>query len=249
MARFLGDDPASGRLLDDLAAELQGRIATTAQFITVTGVSLLLAFLFILEMPSNLAHSFQGLSNVAQREFGILFDRLAHAWGSWLVSTGITSIIVGVTTAVELWLFGIPFAGILGVIAGFLNLIPTIGPLVAYLLIIVVTYTQGSTRLSLNPATLTVLVWGVNVLINQFIRLYIFPRLAGKALHLPVFLVILGIVVAVVLWGVIGVILVVPLLGTVNVLLQYVFAKLDGRDPYPGEELQVGFWAREITEQ
>jgi predicted PurR-regulated permease PerM len=249
IARFVGGAPGGGRFIEEVAADLSRRLSFSWEFITITGVSLVLAFLFILEMPSNLAHSFRRMSDASQRELGILFDRLANVWSSWLRSTGISSIIVGVTTALELWLFGIPYAGILGVIAGFLNLIPTLGPLIAYILIIFVTYTQGSTRLSLSPGALTLLVWAVNVIGNQVIRLYIYPRLAGKALHLPVFLVILGIVVALVLWGVIGVILVVPLLGSVGELLRYVLAKINRREPYPGEELRAGFWAKELTQQ
>ena len=215
--------------------------------ITYTALSVFLAFLFILEMPANIARSFQSMSAASQREFGILTDRLSAVWNGWLRSTVITSLIIGTATGVELYLFGIPHAGILGVITGFLNLIPTFGPFISYLLLIVVTYTQGSSKLDLNPLTLTVLVWGVNLLINQIVRLVIFPRLAGKAVHLPVFFVILGLVVAAVLWGVIGVILVIPLLGTVREVLSYVLRKINRQDPYPGEQPQEGFWTHEIS--
>jgi len=119
--------------------------------------------------------------------------------------------------------------------------------LISYLLIIVVTYTQGSSYLELNPLTLTTLVLGLNLLINQFVRLVIFPRLAGKSTHLPVFFVILGLVVAGVLWGVIGLILVIPLLGTVLEVLSYVLRKINRQDPYPGEQPQSGFWSKEIS--
>jgi predicted PurR-regulated permease PerM len=121
--------------------------------------------------------------------------------------------------------------------------------LLSYILIILVTYTQGSSTLSLSPAVLTVLVWLVIMAINQVIRLVIFPKLVGKSAHLPVFLVILGLVVAAVLWGVIGVILVIPLLGTMGEVLKYVLSKINREDPYPGEELRPGFWAREMERQ
>jgi predicted PurR-regulated permease PerM len=119
--------------------------------------------------------------------------------------------------------------------------------LVSYLLIIVVTYTQGSSYLTLNPLTLTVLVWGINMLVNQVVRLVIFPRLAGNAIRLPIFFVILGLVVAAVLWGVIGLILVLPLMGTVREGLNYVLRKINRQDPYPGEQPPAGFWRREIS--
>ena len=223
------------------------QISAGLQFIALTATSFFLAFLFILEMPANLARSFQSLSEVSQREFGILADRLSAVWNGWLRSTVITSFIVGTTTALELFLFGIPYAGLLGIITGFLNLIPTFGPLISYILIILVTYTQGSSYLTLDPIILTLLVWGVNTLVNQYIRLVIFPKLAGKAVHMPVFLVILGLVVAAALWGVVGVILVIPLLGTAGEVLRYVLRKINRQDPYPGEEPQVGYWTKEIV--
>ena len=245
--QYLGGGINVTALLEKLVGLIAGQLGMAVTFISYTGISFFLAFLFILEMPANLARSFQTLSDVSQREFGILIDKLSDVWNGWLRSTVITSVIIGTTTALELFLFGIPYAGILGIITGFLNLIPTFGPFISYLLIIVVTYTQGSSYLTLNPLTLTLLVWGVNLLINQFVRLVIFPKLAGKAAHLPVFFIILGIVVAGVLWGVIGVILIVPLLGTVTEVLKYILRKINRQDPYPGEQHQAGFWAREIS--
>jgi predicted PurR-regulated permease PerM len=229
------------------AGIIGGLLNITVKFMSFTAISFFLAFLFILEMPANISRSFQNLSEVSQREFGILFGRLSNVWNGWLRSTVITSFIVGTTTGIELFLLGIPYAGILGVITGFLNMIPTLGALISYLLVIVVTYTQGSSYLTLSPLTLTILVWGINMLINQVVRLVIFPKLAGQAVHLPVFFVILGLVVAAVLWGVIGVILVIPLLGTVREVLNYVLRKINRQDPYPGEQPQAGFWGRETA--
>jgi len=232
---------------DNVIVYIGDQLSNMVMFISIIAVSFFLAFLFILEMPANLQGSFRSLSDVSQHEFGILIDRLSNVWNGWLRSTVITSIIIGSTTALELFIFGIPHAGVLGVITGLLNLIPTFGPLISYLLIIFVTYTEGSSWLSLSPIALTLLVWIVNLLINQVIRLVIFPRLAGKAVRLPVFLVILGLVVAAVLWGVIGVILVVPLLGTVREVLYYALRKINRQDPYPGEEPQAGFWTEKIS--
>jgi predicted PurR-regulated permease PerM len=243
----LGNTSGSVSFLSSALTYAGDQIAMALQFISLVGISFFLAFLFILEMPANLQKSFQSLSDVSQREFGILFDRLSNVWNGWLRSTVITSIIVGTTTALELALFGIPYAGILGVITGFLNLVPTFGPLISYILIFIVAYTQGSSYITWDPLTLALVVLIVNMLINQVTRLVIFPKLAGKAVHLPVFLVILGLVVAAALWGVIGVILVIPLLGSLREALNYVLRKINREDPYPGEEPQEGFWAQEIV--
>lgn len=249
LEQSLGGAATVRNLFSHLFEYIIHQLGFVLTFITYACLSVFLAFLFILEMPANISKSFQSMSDASQREFGILVDRLSDVWNGWLRSTVITSVIIGASTALELYILGIPYAGILGVITGFLNLVPTFGPFVSYLLIIIVTYTQGSTRLDLNPATLTLLTWGINLLINQVVRLVIFPRLAGKAVHLPVFFVILGLVVAAVLWGVVGVILVIPLLGTVREVSRYVLRKINRQDPYPGEQPQAGFWTNEISAQ
>jgi predicted PurR-regulated permease PerM len=88
-------------------------------------------------------------------------------------------------------------------------------------------------------------VLGITLLLNQFVRLVIYLKLAGKASRLPVFSIILGLVIGGVLWGVLGVILVVPLLGTVREILTYLVRKINLQDPYPGEQIQGGFWVKE----
>jgi predicted PurR-regulated permease PerM len=112
-----------------------------------------------------------------------------------------------------------------------------------------VTYSQGSSNFTINPFTLTLIVWGINLLINEFVWLVIFPRLAGKAIHLSVFFVMIGLVIGAGLWGVIGVILVIPVLGTIREVLQYVLRKINLQEPYPGEQPQEGFWTTEISSQ
>lgn len=244
----LTENPSQLQSLLGKATEFLGiQLGLMAQFISYTSIAFFLSFLFILEMPANLQNSIKSLSGESQREFGILADRLSNVWNGWLRSTVITAVFIGATSGLELFLFGIPYAAPLGIIIGFLNLIPTFGALISYILIILVTYTQGSSYLTLNATTLTLLVLGVNIIINYIGRYGVFPKLAGKSVHLPVFLIILGLVVAAVLWGVIGVILVIPLLGTVREFLSYILRKINRQDPYPGESPQSGYWAKEIA--
>jgi predicted PurR-regulated permease PerM len=245
ISSFVGLTQADPAVAHDVLAKvsdyLRMLIQLASSFFFYSWTSLFLAFLFLLEMPSIFRNSFQSLSDVSRREFGILFNRMAAVWNGWLKSTVITSLMIGVFTGLELYILGIPYAGLIGLIAGFLNLIPSIGPLITYIIIILVTYTQGSSWITLPPLTLTILVLGINLLFNQFARLVVFPRMAGKAVRLPVFMIILGLVIGVTLWGVIGAILVIPLLGTIREMLTYVTRKINMQDPFPGEQLKGDF--------
>jgi predicted PurR-regulated permease PerM len=142
LERAFGDMFSIKALFENLTAYISNQLGMIARFFSFTAITLFLAFLFIPEMPASISRSFRSLSAVSQREFGILLDKLSDVWNGWLRSTVITSVIIGLTTGIELFLFGIPYAGLIGVITGFLNLIPTFGALISYLLVIVVTYTH-----------------------------------------------------------------------------------------------------------
>jgi predicted PurR-regulated permease PerM len=116
--------------LRNMALSFGDQLSAGRQFMALAATSFFLAFLFILEMLVKLAKSFQFLSEVSQREFGVLADRLSAIWNGWLRSTAITSIIIATASALELFLSGIPYPGLLGIITGFLNLIPIFDPLI-----------------------------------------------------------------------------------------------------------------------
>ena len=62
---------------------------------------------------------------------GKVLDEAGEKMKWWLVGRFITMVIVAVTTAVGLKLIGVPLALVLGLIAGLLNFVPYVGPLVA----------------------------------------------------------------------------------------------------------------------
>ncbi|KAK0349142.1 hypothetical protein LTR94_034350, partial [Friedmanniomyces endolithicus] len=56
---------------------------------------------------------------------------MGDSLASWLVGKAVSMLIVGTTTAIGLSLLGVPLALILGVIAGLLDFIPYLGPIMA----------------------------------------------------------------------------------------------------------------------
>jgi predicted PurR-regulated permease PerM len=61
-------------------------------------------------------------------EGGLLFTELGHALGGWVRGTLIAMLLIGSLTALGMALLGMPYALLLGILAGFTELIPYLGP-------------------------------------------------------------------------------------------------------------------------
>ena len=76
LQQALGGSVELTTMMEKLLGYVGNQLGLAVTFIAFTSISVFLAFLFILEMPANIASSFHSLSDVSQREFGILTDRL-----------------------------------------------------------------------------------------------------------------------------------------------------------------------------
>jgi hypothetical protein len=71
---WLTGKQAARKKLDRILDFVSHRIGLAFALVSFTCIPVFLAFLFILEMPTNIARSFQSLSDVSQREFGIPYS-------------------------------------------------------------------------------------------------------------------------------------------------------------------------------
>ena len=118
-------------------------------------------------------------------------------------------LIVGVVCAVGFYLIGVPYALALGVIAGILEFIPLVGPLIAVAFAGLVASFH-----SLDQALL-VLIFCVVLRITQDYVIY--PRLIGHGIHLHPFAVILAVVCGAELAGIPGIFLAIPVVAILSV--------------------------------
>lgn len=125
----------------------------------------------------------------------------------------LTAIIQGVIGAVGYWLAGVPSPALFGLLTAFAALVPFVGTSLVWLPLSAATYFMSGAK-----AGLFLLAWGAVAvgLTDNFIR----PILIGKGAKLPVFLLFLGIIGGLKVYGPIGLFLGPLLVSCVIVFLQ-----------------------------
>lgn len=130
--------------------------------------------------------------------------------GGWLRGQIVLSGFIGVLTWIVLTLLGIDFALPLAVIAGILELIPTIGPILSAIPAIIV-----ALNISLPMALLVAVAYFLIQLLENNILV---PRIMERAVGLNPIIIIVGIIIGGKLLGVAGALLAIPFISLLVVV-------------------------------
>ena len=121
----------------------------------------------------------------------------------------------------------------MGVIAGLLEFLPSIGHAIWLTIATILGLFVGSTWMPIPNWAFTLIIIGLHIFFQQFDINYLIPRIIGRRVHLPPLVVILGIVSGALLAGVLGVLLAAPTIASARVVGRYVYANLFDQDPFP----------------
>jgi len=135
--------------------------------------------------------------------------------GAYMRGNLIRCSVVGLITYLGLSLMGMPFALILGITAGLLNIIYNIGPFMAAIPAVLISFTPGT------PSPL--LVISLYIIIQTLDPFVFTPLLLGKAVDLRPITVVIAILCGARLMGLLGIIIAIPLTAIVKVLLNHYY--------------------------
>jgi AI-2 transport protein TqsA len=132
----------------------------------------------------------------------------------YVVTKVATSVTTGILVGTTLALFGLDLALVFGVIAFFLNFIPSIGSILSTLLPIPLALVQFDTTWQIVGIVV------VPGLIQMVIGNGIEPKLMGKGLELHPVTILLALVFWGLLWGVVGMLLAAPITAVMKLILE-----------------------------
>ena len=169
-------------------------------------------------------------------DFVRLRRQITSVWHAFLRGQLLLGLaMVAITTAVCMAV-GLPYALVMGLIAGAMELVPNVGPIIALIPAALVALFQGSSFLPLSNFWFAMLVIGLYVVIQQIEGNVLVPRILGRSLNLHPLVVLVGIIVGGSLAGILGMLLAAPVLATLRVVGRYIFCRLYDRDPFAGLE-------------
>jgi predicted PurR-regulated permease PerM len=133
---------------------------------------------------------------------------------------------VGLLTWIGGFIIGLPQAFFLGVIAGFMELIPNVGPVLAAVPAVLVALLFGSTHMALSHLSFALVVIVFYTLVQMIENQFLVPKIMGGAVDLPPLIVLIGVIVAADAFGIMGALLATPMIATGKLVFRYIYGKI-----------------------
>jgi predicted PurR-regulated permease PerM len=207
-------------LTQQLAGAGQHFFAVFSSTISVLGGLIILLFVAIfVAVDPGLYHS--GLMHLfphrTRRKAGEVLSATATTLRRWLVMQLLAMLAIGTVTTVALLLIGVKGAFALGIIAGLLEFVPYVGPILSAVPAIAMALVDGPDK--------AVYVGLAYIVIQQLEGVVLQPLLMKEGLELPPVITILGQALFALVFGFMGLLLAVPLLATVMIPVKMLYVR------------------------
>jgi predicted PurR-regulated permease PerM len=138
-------------------------------------------------------------------------ERIFVRLGGWVSGQLLLCVIIGVISWIGLTIIGVPYVVVLALIAGIMEAVPNIGPIIAAVPAVLIA--------ALYSPWQALFVAILYLIIQQLENYIIVPRVMSKAVELHPLAVLLALMVGGELMGVLGAVLAVPVTAAVSVIV------------------------------
>lgn len=207
-------DPQQWREIVNPSAALAiaGNTLTSFGNIMTDGFLILLTVMFILAEEVNFIDKFRHASNSSEKTIDAL-SRFAGSINTYMAIKTLVSFATGILVMVALWIIGVDYPVLWGLLAFLLNFIPTFGSILAAVPPVLLAIVQLGFGEALATAALYVTV---NIVVGSVLE----PRFMGRGLDLSSLVVFLSLVFWGWILGPVGMLLSVPLTIMVKIALE-----------------------------
>lgn len=213
-----------GQIADAVQTEIISGAGQLARFglgalhlVLIFVLAPVLALYLLIDLP-RLQRSFVDHLPARYRdEWLMLLKKCGATVGGFFRGQLLVALVVGALSSVALAVIGIPFWLPIGMLVGFFNIIPFVGPVLGGAVAVIVAAVDGGLSRALLAA-------GAMLLVQQTDNHLISPKIMGRALKLHPVTVILALLAGGTLAGLWGMLIAVPATGVAKVLLTHYYS-------------------------
>ncbi|HEX2998575.1 MAG TPA: AI-2E family transporter [Anaerolineales bacterium] len=195
------------------AGQVAGYVTLLARGIFTTIIILVLAFYWTLAGPRIIQSFLLVIPQTRRESISDLFAAMESKVGYYVLGQGVLCIVIGTLALIAYRLIGLPNALVLALIAGVLEALPMIGPLLGAV-------PAALVALSIAPIKL---IWVIvaTIVIQQLENSLLVPRIMKKAVGVNPFVTLLALFTFSTLFGLGGALMAIPIAAIIQLALNH----------------------------
>jgi predicted PurR-regulated permease PerM len=204
--------------------------------LTLIVIGLVVGFYLLVDLPRMQRSALHMVPPDRRDEVREIASAVGATMGAFFRGQLLVALIVGLMSAVGMWAIGLPSWAVVGLICGFFNLVPLIGPFIGAVPAVLIAATLGS---PIKVLLVIVILTAVQQIDNHFIS----PNVMGWSVKLHPVSVMMSLIAGAALAGLFGMLVAVPIAAAVKVVFAHIWRT---RVPW-GEE--VFEWEERLKER
>ena len=203
------------KLLETGAGNIQSALSATTSTIFAFGI--LPVYVFFMTFYRNKFRNFVLMVTLPGKHEATkkVMDQISDVTRKYVGGIVAVVLILCVLNSFGLWIVGIKYAIMFGILSALMNLIPYFGTLIGATIPLTFTLLSGTPEKAIGVLILFIII--------QFTENNILtPNITGGSVQINPFFTIIGIVFGGMLWGIPGMLVAVPLLGTLKIIFENV---------------------------
>ena len=206
----------TGQEVMNSAGQALGYVTSAAQVFLIAIVTLVLIFYWILDGPRIIQSLLLLIPQSRRESISELISAMEDKVGYYIAGQSVLCLVIGVMALLAYLLIGLPNALVLALLAGVLEAVPMIGPLLGAIPAALVALTIGPDKL----------IWVIvaTVVIQQLENTLLVPRIMRRAVGVNPFVTLLAIFAFSSFFGIAGALMAIPMAAIIQLILnRFVF--------------------------